>query len=108
MVEKIKELCKKNKITIAKLEREMKLSNNSISKWDIKKPSYDKVIAVAKYFNVKIGEIIGEEVPENKEEQDLINYYRGSSELGKKNIIHIAKMEYEENRDIEQEGKKSG
>lgn len=58
MLEYIQNLCKKNGITISRLEKELGFSNGSIYKWDKTSPSVEKVIKVAKFFNVSIEEIL--------------------------------------------------
>lgn len=54
MVEKIKRLCAKKRITLAELERELNFPKGSIYKWDKNRPSVDKVKKVADYFGVSI------------------------------------------------------
>lgn len=57
--EKTKYLCDNKNITIAKLERELNFSEGSVSKWKTSKPSFDKLISVADYFNVSLDFITG-------------------------------------------------
>lgn len=52
MVKRIEELCTKENITIAELERKMNFGNSTIRKWDKSFPSVDKVMKVAEYFHV--------------------------------------------------------
>lgn len=54
MYQKIKNLCKENAISVAQLEKDLRFSNNSISKWDKSDPSVKKVAAVANYFDKPI------------------------------------------------------
>lgn len=54
MYEKIKELCREKKISVTKLEEKLGFSTGSICKWDNSKPSFEKVVAVAKEFDVTI------------------------------------------------------
>lgn len=58
IVEKIKKICKENNITIAQLEKDLKFGNGTIRRWDDSPPSITKVLAVSKYFNVDISELI--------------------------------------------------
>lgn len=51
LYERIKYLCQKNGISIRKLEQDCGFSHGSISKWDHHKPSFEKLRAVANYFN---------------------------------------------------------
>jgi transcriptional regulator with XRE-family HTH domain len=52
--DKTKTLCDLNNITVAKLERNLKFSEGSISKWKASKPSVDKLILIADYFDVSL------------------------------------------------------
>lgn len=54
LVEKIKELAKQRKITIAELERKTGISNGQIRKWDSITPGVDKLSKVADYFDVSV------------------------------------------------------
>lgn len=58
MYEKIKELCKKKKITISKLEEDLGLSQGSVCKWGNVSPSVDKVKKVADYLKVNINKLL--------------------------------------------------
>ena len=55
----IHRLCKENKIAIAKLEKEVGLSNSSISKWTNSVPSSTNLKKVADYFNVSADYLLG-------------------------------------------------
>lgn len=80
--DRIKLLCAKKEITIAKLEVELGIANGSIKRWGVKSyPSADKIVKVASYFNVStdyilvhsdvegsISEILGDE--------DIISFQR--------------------------------
>ena len=52
--EKIKELCEKDGITIAKLERTLGFSNGFVGKTRKSKPSVDKIQKIADYFGVSV------------------------------------------------------
>lgn len=54
LVENIQFLCDKHKTNFKNLEKNLDLSNGTISRWNTSKPSYDKVVKVANYFNVSI------------------------------------------------------
>ena len=54
MVERIKGLCKTNKITIKSLEKELEISNGSIAKWSKSKPSVENVLKILQKFNVSL------------------------------------------------------
>ncbi|MEC1177663.1 helix-turn-helix transcriptional regulator [Metasolibacillus meyeri] len=59
LVEKIKVLCKEQKISIAELERKTGISNGQIRKWDVSTPGTDKVAIVADYFDVSVDYLLG-------------------------------------------------
>lgn len=58
MYEKIKEICKKKKITISKLEENLCLSQGSVCKWGTVSPSVDKVKKVADYLKINISTLL--------------------------------------------------
>ncbi len=58
IVEQIRALCKKNGITLAQLEKELKFGNGTIRRWNYNPPSIMKVLDVSKYFNITIDDLI--------------------------------------------------
>lgn len=54
LYQKIKQLCRENKISVYRLEKELGLSEGSASKWDISIPRADTLLKVANYFGVSI------------------------------------------------------
>jgi transcriptional regulator with XRE-family HTH domain len=52
ILENIQFLCKKNDMSIPKLEKELNIGNGAIYKWDKSSPSIDKLQKVADYFKV--------------------------------------------------------
>jgi len=58
IVTRIKELCKKESITLAQLEKELRFGNGTIRRWDNNPPSITKVTAVAKHFEVSVDFLI--------------------------------------------------
>lgn len=58
LYETIKERCKEKGISIAKLEREVKLSVGSISHWRESDPKVGNVKAVADYLQCTIDELL--------------------------------------------------
>jgi transcriptional regulator with XRE-family HTH domain len=52
--DRIVELCTKNNISLAKLEKENGLSNGIISKWKTSSPKTDATMKIARYFNVSL------------------------------------------------------
>lgn len=59
LVEKIKMLCKEQKITVAELERKTGISNGQIRKWDVSTPGIDKLERIADYFDVSVDYLLG-------------------------------------------------
>ena len=70
IVERIKILCKKHNTSIPKLEKEFGFGNGAIYKWDVSRPTVDKVQKVAEYFGATIDSLVREAdnpLPENRE-----------------------------------------
>lgn len=55
---RIKELCKREKVSIHALEKAVGLGNGSISRWDHSEPGVMKLKAVADYFGVTVDYLI--------------------------------------------------
>lgn len=66
--ENISILCRKNKISIAKLERDTGLGNATIHGWVRSSPTVDKLKAVADYFGVTVDELLQETEPITRKE----------------------------------------
>lgn len=95
MIDRIKKLCKKNKINITNLEKETGLSNGQIGKWKERYPRADQLYNVSKYLNVTMEYILtGEE--NNIEELEIISFYRKADDRGKLRIYKTAKDEAEQ------------
>ena len=62
----VSNLCKKNGISLAKLEKETGLGNATVRNWRISSPTVDKLKLVADYFGVTVDELlrspVGEEI----------------------------------------------
>lgn len=58
ILENINKLCKDNKISIAKLERETGISNGTIGRWGTSSPTVENVRKVADYFGVTVDALI--------------------------------------------------
>ena len=61
--ENISILCRKNKISIAKLERDTGLGNATVRGWARSSPTVDKLKAAADYFGVTVDELLREDEP---------------------------------------------
>lgn len=57
----IENLCKKAEISVSRLERELKLGNSTIAKWEQCSPSVSRLKLVADYFGVTVDELLKEE-----------------------------------------------
>lgn len=51
---RIKQLTKEKNSSISQIERQLKLGNGTIRRWDTNSPSADKVLAVADLLNVSV------------------------------------------------------
>ena len=71
--ENISILCRKNKISIAKLERDTGLGNATVRGWARSSPTVDKLKAVADYFGVTVDELLREDEPTVGKETTLTN-----------------------------------
>ncbi len=58
--DKVKEMCKAQGISVAQVEREAKLSNGAISKWNGSSPTVDNLQAVAKVLNCSVDALLEE------------------------------------------------
>lgn len=69
MYEVIQQLCKQRGTNIKALESSLGFSSASIRKWDTSPPSIAKVLKVAKFFEVDINYLIGEETKKAENEE---------------------------------------
>lgn len=60
MVDKIRELCKKNGTSIFKLEKQLGFGNGVIGRWDKAVPNYERLSAVASALGVTVAVLTGE------------------------------------------------
>lgn len=56
--DKIKELCRERGTSVAAVEKEAKLSNGTIRKWNKSSPTVDNLQAVAKVLKVGMEELV--------------------------------------------------
>lgn len=54
ILERVKELCEKNKISISRLEKECGLGNATVRYWKDSYPKVDTLKKVADYFHVPV------------------------------------------------------
>ncbi len=87
LYQRIKELCARNNITISRLESELGFGNSSIKKWEkTSSPSIDKILKVAKYFNVSIDYLLGRtdiegSISEIIGDKDIISFQRAREKM---------------------------
>ena len=62
ITEIVKRLCEQNGITVKDLEKQIGLSNGSISKWSSSSPKIENAEKVANYFSVPIEYLNGDEI----------------------------------------------
>lgn len=83
--ERVKELASKRRITIAELERTLKIANGTIGKWDKQNPSIEPLTKIADYFNVTTDYLLGRnQTPEDateKETKELKNILQNEAGL---------------------------
>lgn len=77
VLERVKQLAKKQGISIVELEEKLGFGRNSLYAWKNKMPSNDKLIKVADYFNVSLDYLVGRDV---KNEIDSNAYFRMDSD----------------------------
>lgn len=95
IVERIKNLCIAENITIKELERIIQISNGSIRHWNEKTPSVERVLLVADHFNVSLDWLVTGKESGNltPEEQLLVDHYRRADNRGKRSIMRTAESE---------------
>lgn len=60
LLKNISRLCKEKGVSIARLERETKISNGTISRWGTSSPTVENVRKVAEYFGTSVDLLISE------------------------------------------------
>lgn len=83
--QRIVELCKKNGITIAELERRLGFGSSSIRKWINGNPSAEKIKAIADFFGVSTDYLYGRTAVEKKVDdmldQDFLSLQRARQRM---------------------------
>lgn len=61
-VNNIREVCAENGITLAELERSLKIGNGVIARWEDapRTPQIGVIIQIAEYLNTSVGRLLGE------------------------------------------------
>ena len=91
MKQRIKELCKQNKVSVNKLEKELGFATGYISKLDKSTPNTAKIKKISEYFNVSVDYLMTGKEPEISddmvlEEIELLDMYRKLTPEQKENI----------------------
>lgn len=79
IVERIRNLCDAQGLTLASLERKLDFGNGTIRRWDKTLPSGDKLLKVAEQFNVTVDYLLGNEQVDNTQLNKAL--FRLSKEL---------------------------
>lgn len=58
LYDNVKEIANQNGLSIRQIEKELKFSNGSISKWNVSAPSVNKIQKVAQYLEIPIEELL--------------------------------------------------
>lgn len=61
LLKNIRKLCQDRQTTVAQLEREISLSNGTISKWASSSPTVNNLKAVADHLGVTMDELLAED-----------------------------------------------
>ncbi|MDE7340661.1 MAG: helix-turn-helix transcriptional regulator [Lachnospiraceae bacterium] len=69
LLSNIRELCKKNNISVADLEKNLGIGAGTISRWNKANPSFDKIKAIAKFFKISIDARSGYTVESSTQEK---------------------------------------
>ncbi len=75
LLSNIKELCRKNNITVTYLEKVIGMGAGTISRWNKASPSFDKIVSIARYFKISIDQLAGYSVEpdiENKPDEKVL------------------------------------
>lgn len=84
LIDRVQQKCKEQGTNFRKIEQDLGFGNGTLRKWDTQKPSYDKVLLVAKKLNVSLDWLITGKESEDltPEEQRLIETYRQCNSIG--------------------------
>lgn len=94
--DKIKELAAQRKISIAQLERNLDISNGSISKWKNSHPNSEPLRKIADYFNVSVDYLL-ERQKTNDSADEIASYFR--------TVTSSVEMDDEEEKEFEDDFK---
>ena len=113
LYQRIKALCERKRISIAKLEAELGFGNSSIKKWcRVSSPSVDKIIKVASYFDVSVDYLLGRtdiegSISEVIGDEDIISVQRARQKMtprDKERMMQMLKIGFEYAFEHQKEG----
>lgn len=61
VLENVTKLCKDKSISVAELERTVKLGNGVVGKWAVSSPRLENIEKVARFFNCTVDDLLKEE-----------------------------------------------
>ena len=101
IVERIRQLCARDKISIAALERQLDFGNGTIGRWSSASPTIERLGKVADYFGVSVDYLTGREQQETLDHMYLSCLRRAQSqgidprdlELAVDTILQLRKRE---------------
>ena len=80
IVERIRQLCARNDISIAALERQLNFGNGTIGRWSTASPTVERLGKVADYFGVSVDYLTGREQQETLDNLYLSSLRRAQSQ----------------------------
>lgn len=94
LTEQIRTLAKQNGTSINRIEKELHFGQGTIRAWDVNKPSYDKVVAVADRFGVSIDTLVGRASGDylTEGERQLLALFRGMTAEGQAFLMQSAEL----------------
>lgn len=91
IVDRIRQLANQKEVSLTKIERALGFGNGTIGKWIKQSPSCEKIKLVADYLNTSTDYLIyGGSIsvnPLDKDEKELLNYYKELDERDKGSIL---------------------
>lgn len=99
--ERIKKLCKKNKISVNKLETDLGFGTGYVSKLDKSTPNAKKIKLIADYFNVSVDYLMTGKTSEFSKEMALIDVKLSNMPLEvKEYALKLSKLSIEKQKQI--------
>lgn len=80
ILDNVRELCKTNKVTLTKLEKDLGFGNKVIFSWKNVSPSVEKAKAVADYFGVTIDYLVADKENPPKGDSNIDRYFKGNTD----------------------------